>query len=259
MILSVNARYALPTGGKLTIETASVEFDEAFASEHAGAAAGPHIMLSVSDTGCGMDAATQARVFEPFFTTKERGRGTGLGLSTVFGIVRQSAGTISLTSEPGKGTTFKIHLPVAAAWGEKALSRPVEPARLHGSETVLLVEDEEGVRKLVHSILQRNGYRVLEAKDGADALRIAEQQAAIDLLLTDVVMPHMSGAETAARLIAVRPGLKLLYMSGYTDNTVVVHGVLRSEAAFVQKPITPALLLTKVREVLDSSAASAGK
>jgi PAS domain S-box-containing protein len=257
MNLAVNARDAMPTGGQLTIEIAGVELDEAFVSEHAGSTAGPHIMLSVSDSGCGMDAATQARVFEPFFTTKERGRGTGLGLSTVFGIVRQSAGTIWLSSEKGKGTTFKIYLPVAKAAAEKVTWLPVEPARLHGSETVLVVEDEEGVRKLVRSILQRNGYRVLEAKDGADALRVAEQQPNIDLLLTDVVMPHMSGAETAMRLLAIRPGLKLLYMSGYTDNAVVLHGVLRSEAAFVQKPITPNALLAKVREVLDSSAAPA--
>jgi CheY-like chemotaxis protein len=257
MNLAVNARDAMPIGGQLTIEIAGVELDEAFVSEHAGSTAGPHIMLSVSDSGCGMDAATQARVFEPFFTTKERGRGTGLGLSTVFGIVRQSAGTIWLSSEKGKGTTFKIYLPVAKAAAEKVTWLPVEPARLHGSETVLVVEDEEGVRKLVRSILQRNGYRVLEAKDGADALRVAEQQPNIDLLLTDVVMPHMSGAETAMRLLAIRPGLKLLYMSGYTDNAVVLHGVLRSEAAFVQKPITPNALLAKVREVLDSSAAPA--
>jgi two-component system cell cycle sensor histidine kinase/response regulator CckA len=257
MNLAVNARDAMPTGGMLTIGIAGVELDEVFVSEHTDVTAGPHVMLAVSDTGCGMDAATQARVFEPFFTTKERGRGTGLGLSTVFGIVRQSAGTIWLYSEPGMGTTFKVYLPVAEAGAEQALAKRVEPARLQGSETVLLVEDEEGVRKLVRSILQRNGYRVLEAKDGADALRIAEMQPAIDVLLTDVVMPHMSGAETAARLLAIRPGLKLLYMSGYTDDAVVLHGVLRSEAAFVQKPITPDALLSKVREVLDSSAAPA--
>jgi PAS domain S-box-containing protein len=255
MNLAVNARDAMPTGGNLTIEIADVDLDEGFVSEHAGAIAGPHILLSVSDSGCGMDAATQARVFEPFFTTKERGRGTGLGLSTVFGIVRQSAGTIWIHSEKGKGTTFEIYLPVAAAVAEKVSVRPIEAARLHGSETVLVVEDEEGVRKLVRSILQRNGYRVLEAKDGADALRVAEQQPQIDLLLTDVVMPRMSGAVTATRLLASRPGLKLLYMSGYTDNAVILHGVQRSEAAFVQKPITPNALLAKVREILDASAA----
>jgi CheY-like chemotaxis protein len=251
MNLAVNARDAMPTGGELTIEIARVELDEASASEHPGATAGPHVMLAVSDTGCGMDAATQARAFEPFFTTKERGRGTGLGLSTVFGIVRQSAGAIWLDSEAGEGTTFKIYLPVAKADVEEAPVRPLDPAKLHGSETVLLVEDEEGVRNLVHSILRRNGYRVLEAKNGADALRVAEHHADIDLLLTDVVMPELGGAETAARLRAVRPGLKLLYMSGYTDDAVVLHGVLRSEAAFLQKPITPAVLLAKVREVLD--------
>jgi nitrogen-specific signal transduction histidine kinase len=255
--LAVNARDAMPTGGKLTIAIASVELSEAFASEHAGVAAGPHILLSVTDTGCGMDAATQGRAFEPFFTTKERGKGTGLGLPTVFGIVRQSAGTIWLYSEPGKGTTFKIYLPLAEAGAEVAVSRPVEPVRLHGSETVLLVEDEEGVRKLARSILQRNGYRVLEATDSAHALLLAREHAAIDLLLTDVVMPQMSGAEIATRVLAQRPGLKLLYMSGYTDNAVVLHGVLRSEAAFVQKPFTPAVLLSKVREVLDAPPAKA--
>jgi signal transduction histidine kinase/DNA-binding response OmpR family regulator len=253
MNLAVNARDAMPTGGKLTVEIASVTLDEGFVSEHAGATAGPHLLLSVSDSGCGMDAPTQARAFEPFFTTKERGRGTGLGLSTVFGIVRQSAGTIWVHSEKGKGTTFEIYLPVAQAVAEKVSVQPVEPGTLQGSETVLVVEDEEGVRKLVRSILQRNGYRVLEAKDGADALRVAEQQPQIDLLLTDVVMPRMGGALTAMRLLASRPGLKLLYMSGYTDNAVILHGVQRSEAAFVQKPITPNALLAKVRQILDGS------
>ena len=252
MNLAVNARDAMPTGGKLIIETGHVELDEPFALEHAGIMAGPHVMLAVSDNGSGMDAATQARAFEPFFTTKERGKGTGLGLATVFGIVRQSAGTIWLYSEPGQGTSFKIYLPVAETGAAKLPPPPVEPARLHGSETVLLVEDEEGVRKLVRLILQRNGYRVIEARDGVDALRVAKEQGTIDLLVTDVVMPHMGGAEAAFRLQAVRPGLKLLYMSGYTDNAVVLHGVLRSEAAFVQKPITPLAFLSKVREVLDS-------
>jgi PAS domain S-box-containing protein len=255
--LAVNARDAMPTGGKLTIAIASVELDEAFASEHAGVTAGPHILLSVTDTGCGMDAVTQGHAYEPFFTTKERGKGTGLGLPTVFGIVRQSAGTIWLYSEPGKGTTFKIYLPRAEAGAEVAIPRPVELVRLHGSETVLLVEDEEGVRKLARSILQRAGYRVLEATDSAHALLLAGEHGAIDLLLTDVVMPQMSGAEIATRVLAQRPGLKLLYMSGYTDNAVVLHGVLRSEAAFVQKPFTPAVLLSKVREVLDAPPAKA--
>jgi PAS domain S-box-containing protein len=256
MNLAVNARDAMPGGGKLTIEIAAVQLEEGFVAEHAGAGPGPHMLLSISDTGCGMDAATQARVFEPFFTTKEPGKGTGLGLSTVFGIVRQSAGTIWLYSEPGKGTTFKIYLPVAEPGAEHPLLPPVSPAMLRGSETILVIEDEEGVRKLVHSILQRNGYRVVEAKSGADALRIAEQQAVIDLLLTDVIMPQMGGAETAACLLAVRPGLKVLYMSGYGENAAILHGALSPEAAFVQKPITPTALLSKVREVLDSPTAA---
>ena len=252
MNLAVNARDAMPTGGRLTIELGFIELDLAFAREHAGIEAGPHAMIAVSDTGCGMDAETQRHVFEPFFTTKERGKGTGLGLSTVFGIVRQSAGTVWLYSEPGRGTVFKVYLPIAASGAAQPAPPPAETSLRGGSETILLVEDEEGVRKLVRAILQRSGYRVLEATDGVEALRIATSHAAIDLLLTDVVMPNMGGAETASRLRQLQPGLKLLYMSGYTDNAVVLHGVLRSEVAFVQKPITPAALLLKVREVLDS-------
>ena len=252
MNLAVNARDAMPTGGQLTIELSFAELDEVFALEHAGVTAGRHVMLAVSDTGQGIDKATQARVFEPFFTTKELGKGTGLGLSTVLGIVRQSAGTIWLYSELGIGTSFKIFFPVAQAGGVSAPLRRPQPALLHGSETILLVEDEEGVRKLARIILQRHGYRVVEAKDGAEAIRLATELPHLDLLLTDVVMPRMSGAETAARLVEICPGLRVIYMSGYTDNAVVLHGVLRSEAAFVQKPITPAALLSKVRAVLDA-------
>jgi two-component system cell cycle sensor histidine kinase/response regulator CckA len=253
MNLAVNARDAMPSGGKLTIELRHVELDTAFALTHAGVTAGPHLLLRVSDNGGGMDAATQARAFEPFFTTKEQGKGTGLGLSTVFGIVRQSAGTVWLDSAPGHGTTFRIYLPVAGPGEGKPVPAPVGPARLRGAETVLVVEDEENVRKLVRSILQRNGYRVIEAGSGSDAVRIAGEQGKIDLLLTDVVMPRMGGAETAALLRSVRPGLKLLYMSGYTDDAVVLHGVRHAEAFFMQKPFTPLTLLSKVREALDSA------
>jgi CheY-like chemotaxis protein len=199
-----------------------------------------------------MDAATQARVFEPFFTTKEPGKGTGLGLSTVFGIVRQSWGSIWLYSEPGKGTTFKVYLPAVAQDVETPGARAPAPAVLRGSETILLVEDDEGVRKAVREILERNGYHVLEAISADDALIICEQHPSFQLLLTDVVMPRMSGSQLTARLHQVRPELKVVYMSGYTDNAVILHGVLHSEVAFVQKPITPRGLLTRIREVLDS-------
>ncbi len=244
MNLAVNARDAMPEGGKLTIETA-----------HPGATPGPHLMLAVSDTGAGMDAATQARVFEPFFTTKEKGKGTGLGLSTVFGIVRQSAGTVWLYSEQGKGTSFKIYLPAAGQAADAALPRPAVARVLRGTETILLVEDEEAVRRLAHSILQRNGYEVIEAQSGGEAFLICQQERKIDLLLTDVIMPHTSGAQLADWVHTIRPDLKVLYMSGYTENAAVLHAVLHSKVAFVQKPLTPDALLTKVREVLDAKVA----
>jgi CheY-like chemotaxis protein len=255
MNLVVNARDAMPDGGKLTIEIARVDLDEAFAATHPGATPGPHLMLAVSDTGAGMDAATQARAFEPFFTTKEKGKGTGLGLSTVFGIVRQSAGAISLYSEPGKGTSFKIYLPSAKQAADTAVPRPAVARILRGTETILLVEDEEAVRRLAHSILQRNGYEVLEAQSGGEAFLICQQERRIDLLLTDVIMPHTSGAQLVAWVHTIRPELKVLYMSGYTENAAVLQAVLRSEVAFVQKPLTPDALLAKIREVLDATVA----
>jgi two-component system, cell cycle sensor histidine kinase and response regulator CckA len=251
MNLVVNARDAMPTGGKLTLETANVTIDEETARGHLGTPPGPYVMLAVSDTGVGMDRATQARIFEPFFTTKDVGKGTGLGLSTVFGIVQQSGGSVWVYSEPGQGTSFKVYLPRADGALDE-LRSVQRPATLRGSETVLLVEDDEQVRTVASGILRRHGYRVLEARNGGEAVLLCEAHVRpIQLLISDVVMPHMNGPELARRLGAVRPEMKVLCMSGYTDDSIVRHGVMDSDIAYLQKPITPESLTRKVREVLD--------
>jgi two-component system cell cycle sensor histidine kinase/response regulator CckA len=253
MNLVVNARDAMPTGGKLTMETASVMIDEENARDHFGTKPGPHVMLAVSDTGVGMDRATQARIFEPFFTTKEKGKGTGLGLSTVFGIVQQSGGSVWVYSEPGQGTSFKVYLPrIDEAVDEVRVVQ--RPTMLRGTETILLVEDDEQVRAVARGILRRHGYRVLEARNAGEAMLLCETHAQdIHLLISDVVMPHMSGPELARRLAQARPTMKVLCMSGFTDDSVVRHGLMGADIAYLQKPITPETLTRKVREVLDGS------
>jgi PAS domain S-box-containing protein len=255
MNLVVNARDAMPVGGKLMLETANVMVDEERAREHFGTNPGPHVMLAVSDTGIGMDRVTQARIFEPFFTTKERGKGTGLGLSIVFGIVQQSGGSVWVYSEPGKGTSFKLYFPRVDGAVDEVRST-VRPATLRGTETVLLVEDDEQVRAVARGILRRHGYHVLEASNGGEAMLLCEGHARpIHLLVSDVVMPHMSGPELARRLAQIRPEMKVLCMSGYTDDSIVRHGVMDSDIAYLQKPLTPETLTRKVREVLDGRGA----
>jgi two-component system cell cycle sensor histidine kinase/response regulator CckA len=248
--LAANARDAMPDGGVLTIETANVDLDEAQVATHGDGGEGPHVLLAVSDTGEGMDEDVAKHLFEPFFTTKEAGAGTGLGLATVFGVVKQSGGGIYVYSEPGRGSTFKIYLPAATAVPE-----PVEPlvdrAAGRGSETIMVVEDDDGVRELVRLMLEANGYEVLTVDDADEAARLCTSRA-IDLLLTDVVMPQVSGSALAARLGALAPDMRILFMSGYSDEAVVRHGELTEAAAFLEKPFTERALAHKVREVLDA-------
>ena len=254
MNLAVNARDAMHDGGKLTIQTANVELDAAFAREHQGSIPGQYVMLAVTDTGTGMDPETQAQIFEPFFTTKDRDKGTGLGLATVYGVVKQSSGYISVESEVGKGASFKIYLPRI----EEAVATQSEiskaPSTVCGCETILLVEDAEPLRKLAHMFLKNNGYQVLTAADGSEAQRVAAQSAGpIHLLLTDVVMPGINGRVLAERLAPSHPEMKVLYMSGYTDSFIAGHGVLEEGIHLLHKPFTEEALLRKLRELLDAN------
>jgi CheY-like chemotaxis protein len=248
--LVVNARDAMPRGGRLTIETSNVILTDTSLPRAMPIAPGSYVRLAVSDTGVGMDRATRERIFEPFFTTKEHGKGTGLGLSTVFGIVQQSDGTIEVLSEPGRGTTFNVYFPRVDAAVE-APARTASPPTLRGTETVLLIEDEEGVRAVARTILRRNGYSVLEARSPEEAVSLCAENSEIRLIVSDVVMPQMSGPELSLALRKHRPGVRMLFMSGYTDESLTRYP-LESDEAFLQKPFTPESLLRKVREVLDT-------
>jgi len=250
--LAVNARDAMPEGGKITIETANVDLGADYAGTHPGVRPGRHVMLAVSDTGCGMDAETKKRIFEPFFTTKELGKGTGLGLSTVHGIVHQSEGHIEVYSEPGHGSTFKVYFPAAAGVAPAQAAPRLEPAAVRGSETVLLAEDEEQVRSVVTRSLRDHGYTVIAAGSAGELLERVEAEAIrADILVTDIIMPGMRGPDLAKELAARGHLLRVVYMSGYTDKAMVHQGQIDSGAMFLQKPFTPDHLLRRLREVLD--------
>jgi signal transduction histidine kinase len=251
--LAVNARDAMPTGGTLAIQTRNATLDEPTPMSHSIADAGQYIMLTVSDDGTGMDATTLAQIFEPFFTTKPKGKGTGLGLATIYGIVKQSGGFVSFSSELQKGTAFQVHLPCADEPATMKSHSGVHPAAPKGTETILMIEDDDGVRRLGGRVLEMLGYTVLCAESGLQALDLArDHKGKIDLVLTDVVMPEMSGREVERRLAEAGHGARVLFMSGYTDDAILQHGVLESGVAFLQKPFTPATLGRKVREVLDT-------
>ncbi|HKT86959.1 MAG TPA: ATP-binding protein, partial [Candidatus Sulfotelmatobacter sp.] len=252
--LAINARDAMPSGGSLKLTTVNADLDETYTWEHPGARAGSYVCLSVTDTGTGMDPEILAHIFEPFFTTKEPGKGTGLGLSTVYGIVKQSGGYIWVKSSPGKGSTFEVYLPqhIGAPAVESTKNEP--KGKIRGSESILLAEDAEPLRKLAQRFLEMNGYQVVSARSGEEAIELASQHAEdFDLLLTDVIMPGMNGRTLAERLRGRRPGLKVLYMSGYTDSFIAGHGVLEPGIHLLHKPFTEDVLLKKVREVLDRS------
>jgi len=251
--LAVNARDAMPSGGTLTIETQDVELDERYASRHPSIQPGPHVMLAISDTGIGMDTITRSQIFEPFFTTKSHGKGTGLGLSTVYGIVSQSGGSISVYSEVGRGTTFRIYLPQVTGPSVTERVRP-DSKVTRGRETILIVEDEDMLRALARRYVESAGYKTLDAPNGLDALRLLEHsEERVHLLLTDVVMPGISGRELAKRIGQIQPSLKVLFMSGYTDEAISHHGVLDAGVQFIAKPFTIQELTGKIREVLDSA------
>ena len=251
MNLAVNAQDAMPEGGRLTIETATVDLDEEYAATHPGVKPGAYVMLAISDTGCGMDDKTRGQVFEPFFSTKGK-LGTGLGLSTVYGIIKQHGGNVWIYSEPGMGTTIKVYLPVSGEAHVEEETSEKTAADPKGFETILLVEDDKLVRDLAHSILKRQGYTVLVAEDGPEALTVLEaHDDPVDLLLTDVVMPEMNGRDLFDKVAEKHPDTKVLYMSGYTDNVIAHRGVLDEGTAFIQKPFNVQALAAKVREVLD--------
>ena len=251
MNLAVNAQDAMPRGGTLTLETANIELDEQYAKSHLGVEPGQYVVLTVTDTGSGMAPQVRARLFEPFFTTKEVGRGTGLGLATVHAIVTRSGGSVTVESEVGKGTSFKVYFPKADA-NEMVAEQPSLVARTHtGTETVLVVEDANGLRELTRRLLQREGYTVLLAENADKAVQLFEQHPSINVVLTDVVMPGGSGPELTSRLVERRPNLKVIYMSGHTDEAIVQHGVLKSGIAFLHKPFSSEVLGRTIREVLD--------
>jgi CheY-like chemotaxis protein len=253
--LVLNARDAMPRGGTLAIETANAELDEAFARSHVPTQPGSYVMVSVSDTGIGISDEVRARLFEPFFTTKERGKGTGLGLSTTYGIVKQSGGYLWCDSEIGRGTTFKVFLPRVEERVTEIPERKALPAIHPGDETVLLVEDEPEVRSLVQRILKTQGYTVVTAANPDEAVAVAREfKGSIQLMVTDVVMPGMSGLQLADRLLPARPGMRVLFVSGYTDDALGPQGILDPGRAFLQKPFTPSALAQKIREVLDADA-----
>jgi nitrogen-specific signal transduction histidine kinase/ActR/RegA family two-component response regulator len=257
MNLALNARDAMPDGGRLTLQTENVELEQTYSSHQIRIEPGSYVMLSVSDTGVGIEPGDLPHIFEPFFTTKPVGKGTGLGLSTVYGIVKQSGGYIWAYSDAGKGTTFKVYLPrVDQAAESLEIEKPASEAYL-GAETILLVEDEEGVRSLIQLVLRRSGYTVLEAHNAEEALKLCESLTSpIHLLLTDLILPRMTGRELAERIGALRPGIRTLFMSGYTDDEILKHGVLDSRKAFLQKPFSMESMLQKIREVLRQAAAA---
>ncbi len=257
MNLAVNAVDAMPLGGKLTVETRTVDLDGAYAARHLGVQPGCYALLAVSDTGHGIDSEVRPHLFEPFFTTKEVGRGTGLGLSTVYGIVKQNDGHVWAYSEPGIGATFKVYLPAAEGPVAPVSPAPAAAEPESGTETILLVEDEPALRAMTKEVLRRHGYSVLEASNAAEALRLADEQGCrIDLLLTDVVMPGMNGRELASRLAERCTGIKVLFVSGYTDSAVIQHGLLSASAEFLEKPFPPSVLLRRIRQLLDAPGAS---